>query len=364
MKITESLVQRYRPKTLDEFIGHYQVVKQLKGMFVNRRIVRSMLIYGNTGEGKTTIARMIGRYVNCQNLSESGELCLKCDSCKAVVHPDIHEMNAASDRGIDQIRKLEAQSKYMPRFNFRVFILDELHQCTPQALQAFLKPLEEPPAKSIWILATTNPEKLPDTILGRCLKLPLTHVPKEDLEKYLLNIAEKEKVKVPKKIISKIVAITNGQPRNSLQALESVINLILAGEKDFDIENVVSQLLGLANKSHVYKYLLSVYLKKFTGAFRVIEDITNYEPFLKQVMFYHVKALYHLTSADKLDEKWCHDWYSLLDKHSIKLPAAAMGRMMLSMTHSFSEMKTYLVDSKLLMVALTTQLIANARGLK
>lgn len=184
----------------------------------------------------TTMARIIARYVNCEN----GNSCGKCPSCKlGDKSPDVIEMNMATDRGIDDARTLILKSKIAPRFNKRIFILDELHQITPQAREALLKPLEEPPNDTIWILCTTEPEKLTKTILGRCLQIKVTPPTKKEMVSFLKKISREEGVKITEERLPALKYIAEssmGHTRNALQMLEAFVNIVTAKPKITSIE--------------------------------------------------------------------------------------------------------------------------------
>lgn len=236
--VSESLAVKYRPKTLSELVGHSGVVQQLMGMFKTGHVPNTILLAGESGTGKTTLARMIARTVNCQNLDQTTFApCENCMSCRYEnSHPDIMEMNMADTRGIDDVRSLIAASKNSPSIGSnRVILLDESHMLTSQAAQCLLKILEEPPASTMWILATTNPEKLPGTILGRCHQFQLKKLDDAALRKRLLVISRKEGVPLKEmegceQILSTIVSLSNGRARDSIQLLESVIFGIRSGE--------------------------------------------------------------------------------------------------------------------------------------
>lgn len=230
----EALALKYRPKKIEDIVGQAHVVTQLKGILKSKRIPNTILLTGPSGTGKTTISRIIARYVNCKTFNACGE----CASCKYEKdHPDVTEMNMADTRGIDDIRNLVLAARNMPSMGGkRVFIIDEIHGATSAAVQALLKPLEEPPARTLWILATTNPEKLPATILGRCLRFSLSPISEDDIVKRLYRIAKREGTDLKTvdegvAMLKLIANLTNGQMRDSIQMLESLLFAVKSGDK-------------------------------------------------------------------------------------------------------------------------------------
>jgi DNA polymerase-3 subunit gamma/tau len=242
--LSESLAVAYRPYTLEDMVGQPAVVTQITGILNSRKIPRSLLISGATGNGKTTLARMIARYLNCETESSCGS----CISCKmGDSNPDIIEVNVGDLRGIDDVRGMIASSRNMPRFKYRVYILDEVHQQTNAGQNALLKSLEEPPAKTIWILATTNPEKLLPTIVGRCFKLPLKSITEKAIMERLQQILVAEQVDlkpIPDSdaTLRLISSLSNGSMRNAISLLENMIYAIRSGAT-FDSSTVLNQLV-------------------------------------------------------------------------------------------------------------------------
>lgn len=233
-----SLAVKYRPRTLDDLVGQDAVSTQVRGMIKTGRFPPTLGLFGESGAGKTTTARMIARYINCLKPSKEGTPCGECSSCEySEHHPDVHEINMANERGIDDARNLINSARSMPVIgNKRIFILDEMHACTPQALQTFLKALEEPPTHTVWILATTDPQKLPSTILGRVHKFAIKPIEPEVIAKRLRVISKREGVDLReieggKEIAETIANLSNGRMRDAISALEGVLFAIASGDK-------------------------------------------------------------------------------------------------------------------------------------
>ena len=247
---TGSLAVRYRPKTLRGLIGQDHIVAQVKGMIKTGKIPSAILLSGPTGLGKTTTARIIVRYLNCASPNkETFEPCGECQSCKMKSSPDVTELNAADSRGIDDVRALVALSKNMPSIgNKRVFIIDEAQQLPALSQQTLLKPIEEPPANTLWIICTMSPEKVIPAIAKRCLRLAVKPVSQELIVKRLAVIAKREgtdfkAIEGGDKVLKAIADLANGGVRDAISLLESVL-LANAGNKDIDSKDVLKVFLN------------------------------------------------------------------------------------------------------------------------
>jgi DNA polymerase-3 subunit gamma/tau len=244
--LSSSLPARYRPTTFEQLVGQKHIVAQLKGILRDRKLPGAILLAGRSGCGKTTIARIFSRYINCATFNACGV----CPSCKTDIynHPDILEMNMGADGKVDTARELIFKAKIMPRFNVRTIVLDEVHNWTAQAEQSLLKPLEEPPAKTLWVLATTNPEKLKPAVLGRCLKLNLKPITKEEIADKVMEVAKLEGVdfdnKSGRKLVESIANYSDGQVRDALGLLENVL-LAYRGDRKANLEAVIESFAGI-----------------------------------------------------------------------------------------------------------------------
>jgi DNA polymerase III gamma/tau subunit len=195
-----------RPKTFDEVRGQDHTIKVLKEMLSREHKPHSYLLYGPTGCGKTTIARLIAKELGCNDI-------------------EFYEMNTANTRGIDTVRDVIESSQFVPMLGkVKVFLFDECHMITGQAAEALLKFLEDTPKYVYIILATTNPEKLIPTVKGRCEKFPIHSLKAEDMMNFILDVIEKKELKISDKIIERIHEIADGCPREALLLLEKVCN--------------------------------------------------------------------------------------------------------------------------------------------
>lgn len=194
--------RKWRPKEFDDVTSQEFITKTLRNAIKHDRISHAYLFCGPRGVGKTTVARLLAKSLNCKNRTESGEPCNKCNSCQEIMndnrnHPDVFEIDGASNRNIEDIRELKEKVKYGPvRSKYKIFIIDEVHMLTGASFNALLKTLEEPPPYVVFVFATTSPEKVPLTILGRCQKFDFKRLTIEEISNRLKHIAEKEKVKI------------------------------------------------------------------------------------------------------------------------------------------------------------------------
>jgi len=351
-----SFALKYRPLILEDMVGQDAAVLQIKGMFKRKELASSFLITGPTGSGKTTLARIIARMANDE-----------APDCTQLT--DTVEINGADSRGIDDVRQLIKASKFAPKKNYRIFILDEIHQWTPQAKQAFLKALEEPSKRTLFILCTNEPEKLPDTIKGRCQQLRLSNVTLKDCALLLRDVAKHEGYDFPIEVLKQIAHLTRGHPRDALQALEAVCNYAAGGGDVTDTEKIVSaveQVVLVPPSGYLHKYLLSIYRGKYTTALQVVSLVenVNVDYFLSCAMDTHRQAMFSLISP-KLVTAYSERWASTLNQNDItkqSISIELMSGILDEMVKSASLVKEYTIDSSHILVALTARLVTQVRN--
>jgi len=240
------LARRYRSATFDDVIGQDHVARTLKKAIESGRIAHAYLFCGTRGVGKTSMARIVARALNCERSDgPTATPCNECNSCKAIARGediDVIEIDAASNRGIENIRDVISNAQYRPaRARFKVYIIDEVHGLTKDAFNALLKVLEEPPEHVKFILATTEPEKVLPTILSRCQRYDFRNIPTREIAAHLKDITKREKIKADDDALLLVAKAGAGSMRDALSLLDRLLSV---GEKALTVETV-EQMLGL-----------------------------------------------------------------------------------------------------------------------
>lgn len=268
----QALYRQYRPKTFDDVLGQEHITTTLKNQILKENIGHAYLFSGTRGTGKTSTAKIFSRAVNCLNPIE-GNPCNECDICKGILDEsimDIIEMDAASYRGIDDIRELRDKVIYPPsRAKYKVYIVDEVHMLTIQAFNALLKTLEEPPKHLIFILATTEPERLPQTILSRCQRFDFKRITTKDIIINMRNICQNLDINIEDKVLHLIARNSDGAMRDALSLLEQCVSFS-SGEIKY--EDAIG-ILGIVNYDFIFNIVDNIIEKNTEEVLILIDEV-------------------------------------------------------------------------------------------
>lgn len=273
MSAYQVLYRKYRPKTFSDVVGQPQVTTTLVNELKSGRTNHAYLFTGTRGTGKTSCAKILSKAVNCLN-PQNGEPCCECEICKGIDRGevfDVVEMDAASNRGIDDIRKIVEKIAFTPeRGKYRVFIIDEVHMLTTEAFNALLKTLEEPPSHVIFILATTEVHKLPATILSRCQRFDFHRISAADLASRVKFVTETEGGTITDEAALLVAVIADGAVRDALSLLDRCLSL----SNNVDIETVRTA-AGLAQKDYLLSLASSCVNKNSERAISTLNKLYN-----------------------------------------------------------------------------------------
>ncbi len=267
------LYRKYRPQVFSDIAGQEHVTSTLSNELKEGKISHAYLFNGSRGTGKTTCARILAKAVNCLN-PQDGNPCNECEMCRGIDNGsilDVIEIDAASNRGVDNIRDLTDEANFTPaNAKYRVYIIDEVHMLTIEAFNALLKTLEEPPEHVKFILATTEVHKLPPTILSRCQRFDFRRIPVEDIVKRLKFVCQSEGLSIDDSAANLVASIADGALRDAL----SLLDQCASRSKDITAE-VVESAAGMAGKSYLYDLADALNDKDTAKVFQMIDDLHN-----------------------------------------------------------------------------------------
>ena len=267
--------RKYRPQTFETVVGQEHITTTLKNAIKNHQLAHAFLFCGPRGVGKTTCARILAKTINCENQQTQGEACNTCHSCVSFndgISMNIHELDAASNNSVDDIRSLVEQVRFAPQAGkYKVYIIDEVHMLSSAAFNAFLKTLEEPPPYAIFILATTEKHKILPTILSRCQVFDFKRITLNDTVEHLSDICKKENVKYEKTALQVIAQKSEGCMRDALSIMDKIVSFT-NGELNYD--NTLEH-LNILDAEYFFKLLSFMRQEDLSGALLLFDDINR-----------------------------------------------------------------------------------------
>ena len=267
-----ALYREWRPQNFYDIVGQEHITTTVKNQILNDRIAHAYLFCGTRGTGKTTTAKVFAKALNCLDLHD-GEPCNKCDMCTKInegLAIDVTELDAASNNGVDKIRDIIDDVKYPPQEGrYKVYIMDEVHMLSTGAVNAFLKTLEEPPKNVIFILATTDPQKLPITILSRCQRFDFKRINNKEITGRLRRIVEEQGVLADDRSLNLIARVCDGAMRDALSILDQAISMG-NGAVEYDI---LVNMLGLVTNDFLFNLTNSIIQRNIEKSITIIDDV-------------------------------------------------------------------------------------------
>ena len=307
-----ALYRKFRPITFDEMVGQEHITKTLKNQIIAGRVGHAYLFNGGRGTGKTSAAKILARAINCLN-QKNGEPCNECEICKGILsgaNTDVVEMDAASNNSVEDIRAIREEVNFLPTSSkYRIYIIDEVHMLSTGAFNALLKTLEEPPEHVKFILATTEPQKLPATILSRCQRFDFKKISNKDIIKRLKEVCEKSEIEITETALNTIAILSEGAMRDALSILERCVQ---DGLKNINEDNI-KDLVGIPKITYIQEiidgildYNIEKVLITLDSVINEGKDVTNLTweliKYTKDLLVYKTTNKIELYSDDEISK--------------------------------------------------------------
>lgn len=356
----QSLYRKYRPQNFDEVVGQKIIVKILKNVISKKKINHAYLFTGPRGTGKTSVAHIFAKTVNCTNLNDylPCGTCVSCTQIKNKQSVDIIEIDAASNNGVDEIREIRSKVSLIPATSkYKVYIIDEVHMLTIGAFNALLKTLEEPPSHVIFILATTEPHKIPETILSRCQRFDFKKIDDKSMLDRLLYISEKENIDIEKTALEEIIRFSSGGLRDAISLLEQAI---VYSDNKITLDDV-HQINGTLPQYQLKELVINILDKNLNKIFQLIEKYDsegkNFTKLVEEIILFLKNIILYKNIPDSLDDNISREIYN---DEKFNLSNDEILKMISKINNYLIEMKNY-NHPKLLFELLMIALISNER---
>ena len=303
-----ALYRKFRPLNFSEMVGQEHITRTLKNQIISDRVGHAYLFNGGRGTGKTSAAKILARAINCLN-PKDGEPCNECEICKGAISgalTDIVEMDAASNNSVEDIRSIREEVNFLPtKAKYRVYIIDEVHMLSTGAFNALLKTLEEPPEHVKFILATTEPQKLPATILSRCQRFDFKRISNETIIKRLKIICQESKIDINDEALNIVATLSDGAMRDALSILDRCVQ---DGETKIEADKI-KDLVGIPKITYVngitdaiIEYDIDKALDTVNGVIEEGKDITNFLweiiKYIKDILLYNFTVKVEIYNKD------------------------------------------------------------------
>ena len=338
-----ALYRKFRPLNFSEMVGQEHITRTLKNQIIANRVGHAYLFNGGRGTGKTSAAKILARAINCLN-PKDGEPCNECEICKGAISgslTDIVEMDAASNNSVEDIRSIREEVNFLPtKAKYRVYIIDEVHMLSTGAFNALLKTLEEPPEHVKFILATTEPQKLPATILSRCQRFDFKKISNGDIIKRLEIVCKESNIEITKEALQIVATLSEGAMRDALSILERCIQ---DGENQID-EDKIKDLVGIPKMVYVHDIVEAIIRydvdKALVTVNEVLEDGKDISNLLWEIIKY-VKDILLYKATNHLE------LYSEEEKNKVKeISETVEKERLINLVYAFSELENEMKFSK------------------